>query len=153
VWQSLELALAVGAAVVFGGAGAVKLFGRVSWPLRALGATEGLVAALILVEPLRPLGAGIGCVLGAGFVGHAIVRGDRPCRCFGERLEAKSRGARLARAAGSLGLCAGVAAAWATTANADGARYVLTSSVLGIVLGGIVVAAPAVASLVEAESR
>lgn len=153
MWQSLELVLALGAAVVFATAGALKLFGRVSWPLRALGGTEVLVAVLILFEPFRPIGASLGCVLGVGFVGHAIVRGDRPCRCFGERLEPTSRRARLARALGALGLCAGVVTAWMTTTTGDGAEYVLTSSVLGIVLGVVVVTAPAVASLTEAESQ
>jgi uncharacterized membrane protein HdeD (DUF308 family) len=150
VWQSLELVLAVGAAVVFATAGALKLLGRVSWPLRALAGTELLVAALIVFEPLRPVGAGLGCVLGIGFVGHAILRGDRPCRCFGRHLEPTSRRARLARALGALGLCAGVVTAWVTATPGNG-DYVLSSSVLGIVLGLVVITAPAVPSLTEAE--
>lgn len=153
MWQSLELVLAVGAAVVFSTAGAWKLFGRVTSPLRVLGASELLVAAMILFEPFRPIGASLGCVLGVGFVGHAIVRADRPCRCFGERLEPASQGARLARALGALGLCAGVVTAWIATTAGDGTEYVLTSSVIGLVLGVVVVTAPAVASLVEAESQ
>lgn len=90
----IATAVAVALAVVLGWAGAVKLRGPASEPMRVLGLTETAAAVLLAVPATTRAGGTLAAALGAGFVvailrmraragGASRVR----CGCFGDARE------------------------------------------------------------------
>jgi hypothetical protein len=140
---AVELALSVGCATIFASAGVFKLVGSEPLHYRALGVVELVVAAALILEPTRTIALAVAVLLAVGFVGYSAVTAERPCRCFGERFKATSRKARTGRSLGVfvlalVALLARLVAGDPSTA----ARWHLTASVIGIVVGMLVVVLP-----------
>jgi hypothetical protein len=145
MWDAAELTLVIALVVVLASAGILKLNRHApgGYRYRLLGSAELVIAAGLLLSPSRPLALGTALVLGVAFTGYAVLRPDRPCRCFGERLEVSGLARRLTRSASVAVISLFGLLAWAMSPkSAEAEQWMMTSIVLGLLIGGLAIAAP-----------
>jgi len=153
VEAAVELSLAIATATVLGCAGVLKLADAGPFRYRALGVAEVGVAVALLVDRSRLGGLILGCGLGLVFTSYSLVHVERPCRCFGERFRVAGT-ARLVRPVAITAFSLGALLVWSFGATeATETSRALTSAVIGVILGCVVIAAPAVASPPEQPSE
>ncbi len=144
MWGVLETTLAVTVAAVLASAGVIKLAGRDLARYRVAGALEVAVAASVIAGPPRLFGFVATSLFGIVFTGYAVMRADRPCRCFGERLSVASPAGRIARGVAVLVLGVSGSLVWLLGPGGGGAgSWRISATVVGLVTGSIVVALPA----------
>lgn len=147
MWEAAELTFAVALSCVLVSAGLLKLNRDAPTRDGALASLEILIGGAVLLGSSRPIAFAAGLMLGIGFTAYAVVRPDRPCRCFGSRLQATGPAARVVRASSVAAISLVGFLAWTMTRTAaEVNEWIATSILLGLFIGGLVVAVPALAS-------